>query len=53
VGRKIHITITVDADMYKEFKKFCEMNDIKVSTKINTLMREWLEENKVGDRLKC
>jgi len=47
MGKKIHITITVDADLYNEFKKFCEENDIKVSTKINTLMKEWLKENKI------
>lgn len=46
MGRKIHITITVDTDLYEEFKRFCEENDIKVSTKINTLMKEWLEENR-------
>lgn len=45
MARKIPVTITVDAELFARFKKFCEKNDIKVSTKINTLIREWLEKN--------
>ena len=39
------VTITVDSDIFEKFKKVCEENDIKVSTKINTLIKEWLEKN--------
>ncbi len=45
MGRKIPITITVDSDLFDRFKRVCEENDIKVSTKINTLIKEWLEKN--------
>ena len=45
MSRKIPVTITVDSDLFEKFKKVCEENDIKVSTKINTLIKEWLEKN--------
>ncbi|MDY1592049.1 MAG: hypothetical protein RBS85_07840 [Methanofastidiosum sp.] len=43
---KIPLNITVDKDVLNNFKKICEKNDIKVSTKINTLMKEWIEKNR-------
>lgn len=42
---KIPITITVDEDTLEEFKKLCEKMDIKVSTKVNSLMKEWVQNN--------
>ncbi len=42
---KIPFTITVDENLLQEFREVCENNDIKMSTKINTLMKDWLEEN--------
>ncbi len=42
---KIPITVTVDEDVYLRFKKLCEANDIKVSTKVNSLMKEWIAKN--------
>jgi len=43
---KVPLTITVDEDLLNEFKRVCEEMDIKMSTKINTLIKEWLSENK-------
>jgi len=43
--RKIPLTITVDKDLLEKFKKSCKEKDIKTSTKINTLMKEWCNEN--------
>jgi len=43
---KVPLNITVDKDVLETFKKICEKNDIKVSTKINTLMKEWIEKNR-------
>ncbi|WP_337860782.1 hypothetical protein [Ferroplasma sp.] len=40
---KQKVTITLDKNTYKIFKEECNKNDIKVSTKINTLIREWLQ----------
>lgn len=42
---KTPITVTVDKEVLEEFKKVCEGMDIKVSTKINTLMKEWVKTN--------
>ncbi|WMT50565.1 MAG: hypothetical protein RE471_06165 [Ferroplasma sp.] len=36
------ITITLDIDTLKQFKEICKKEDIKVSTKINSLIRNWL-----------
>jgi antitoxin component of RelBE/YafQ-DinJ toxin-antitoxin module len=42
---KIPLNITVDKDILDKFKHVCDNNDIKISTKINTLMKEWIEKN--------
>ena len=41
---KVPITITVDEEILNNFKKVCENNDIKISTKINTLMKQWVRK---------
>jgi len=46
---KVPLTITVDEDVLKEFKKICEKMDSKVSTKINSLMKEWAKNNNKRD----
>ncbi|HOI76958.1 MAG TPA: hypothetical protein PLI06_05025 [Methanofastidiosum sp.] len=43
---KVPLNITVDKEVLENFRKICEKNDIKVSTKINTLMKEWIEKNR-------
>ena len=43
---KIPLNITVDKDILGKFKEMCENNDMKISTKINTLMKDWIENNK-------
>lgn len=42
---KIPLNITVDKDILEKFKEVCDKSDIKISTKINTLMKEWVENN--------
>ena len=42
---KIPLNITVDKEVLDKFKVLCEHNDMKVSTKVNTLMKEWAENN--------
>ena len=47
---KVSVNITVDGEVISEFRRKCRMMDIKVSTKINSLMREWnarMDEGKV------
>ncbi|MEM2963670.1 MAG: hypothetical protein QXN01_04210 [Candidatus Anstonellales archaeon] len=41
---KVPLNITVDKEIIEKFKELCENNDIKVSTKINTLMKKWIED---------
>ncbi|QRF75974.1 hypothetical protein Thermo_01484 [Thermoplasmatales archaeon] len=45
---KVALNITVDEEVLSNFKKLCNDKDIKVSTKINSLMRHWVEENGGG-----
>lgn len=42
---RVPITITVDEEVLEEFKRICEENDIKISTKINSLIKEWINNN--------
>ena len=42
---KVALTITVDEEILNNFKEVCENNDIKISTKINSLMKEWIGRN--------
>lgn len=39
---KVPLNITVDKEIVEKFKELCENNDMKVSTKINTLIKEWI-----------
>ncbi len=42
---KVSLNITVDEDVLFRFKELCENMDIKVSTKVNSLMKEWIRRN--------
>lgn len=42
---KVAFTITVDEKILDEFRNICENNDMKMSTKINSLMKEWIQRN--------
>jgi hypothetical protein len=42
---KIPFTVTVDREVYEEFKKICLKKDIKLSTKVNSLIKEWVANN--------
>jgi|GEM_PF-6992155 antitoxin component of RelBE/YafQ-DinJ toxin-antitoxin module len=45
---KVSINVTVDKEVLARFKKLCSSMDIKVSTKINSLMREWNSKTEEG-----
>jgi hypothetical protein len=47
---KIPITVTVDEEIFKEFKKLCKNNDIKLSTKVNSLIKEWVSNHNKKER---
>jgi len=42
---KVPLTVTVDEDILNNFREVCEHNDMKMSTKVNSLMKEWIETN--------
>ena len=42
---KVPLNITVDKEILDKFKEVCDKKDIKISTKVNTLMKGWIEEN--------
>jgi len=44
---KVPLNITVDQEILKKFKELCLKNDTKFSTKINTLMKDWIEQQRV------
>ena len=44
VTRKRKITITVDENIFAVFKQFCKNNAMKVSSKVELLMRESIEK---------
>ena len=37
---KMRISITIDDEMYAAFKEYCEMRGMKMSSKIEQLMKE-------------
>ncbi len=43
---RVPITVTIDEEVLEEFKKTCEKMDMKISTKINSLMKEWVTNKK-------
>lgn len=40
------ITITLDINTIEQFKEICKKEDFKVSTKINSLIRNWLDRRR-------
>lgn len=42
---KVPITVTIDEEILNNFREVCENNDIKMSTKINSLIKDWMEIN--------
>ena len=47
---KVSLNITVDEDVLSQFKELCGNMDIKVSTKINSLMKDWISRNVENNR---
>jgi MoaA/NifB/PqqE/SkfB family radical SAM enzyme len=46
MGAAKKVTITLDKELFEKFKKACRERDFKVSTKINGLIKEWLNGSK-------
>jgi len=45
---KIRISITVSEKILGEFKRFCEQNGMKVSSKIERMMIDTIRQNKIN-----
>lgn len=41
---KRKVTLSVDSDVYKEFKKFCDDNAIMLSKKVELIMKEIMKK---------
>jgi len=46
------VTLSIDEKTYSEFQKFCEKNAIMLSKKIELIMKDIMEEEKVGEENK-
>jgi len=42
---KVPLNITVDKELLDKFREMCKKLDIKISTKVNTMIKEWVERN--------
>lgn len=36
--------MTIDEEIYEQFKKYCQKNGMKISTKVEILMKETLKD---------
>jgi hypothetical protein len=45
MGRKT-VALSLDEDIYEEYKKYCKENSIILSRKVETFMKKELEQNK-------
>jgi hypothetical protein len=44
MGRKT-VALSLDEDIYEDYKKFCEENSTIISRKVETFMKKELEQN--------
>jgi hypothetical protein len=44
--KKMKVTLSLDKDIYNEFKKYCYDNAVMLSRKFEILMQEILEDSK-------
>ncbi|MFW5846713.1 MAG: DUF6364 family protein [Nanoarchaeota archaeon] len=41
------VTLSIDSDVYENFKKYCDENAIMLSKKIEIFMNKYLKENSI------
>ena len=44
------VTLSIDKDVYKKFKKFCDENAIMLSKKVEIIMRKIMKDEKGGGK---
>ncbi len=41
---KVKVSMTIDVDVFKNFKEFCKKNGMKISTKVEIMMRQTIKD---------
>ncbi|MFH1408804.1 MAG: hypothetical protein ABIH34_02765 [Nanoarchaeota archaeon] len=49
---KRKISMTIDEDVFNDFKAFCEQNGMKMSTKVELMMREAIKDTTLKKYMK-
>ncbi|MEK6837270.1 MAG: hypothetical protein AABX69_01345 [Nanoarchaeota archaeon] len=49
---KVKVSMTIDDDVFAAFKNFCKQNGMKVSTKVEQLMKENLKNSTLQQFIK-
>ena len=49
---KLKVSMTIDEEIFASFKSFCKQNGMKVSTKVEQLMRENVKNTTLGQYIK-
>jgi len=45
---KRKVSMTLDEHVFRSFQNYCELNGMKVSTKVEVMMKKTVEEKKDG-----
>ncbi len=49
---KKKISMTIDDDVFENFKNYCRKNGMKISTKVESMMRETLKNTSLTEFMK-
>lgn len=49
---KKKISMTIDEEVFENFKSYCKKNGMKISTKVESLMRETLKNTSLNEFMK-
>ncbi|MEM4756380.1 MAG: hypothetical protein QW594_04595 [Candidatus Woesearchaeota archaeon] len=49
---KQKISMTIDQDVFEQFKVYCKKNGMKISTKVESMMRDTLKNTSLHEFMK-
>ena len=49
---KKKVSMTIDDDVFEEFREYCEANGMKISTKVEAMMKDTMKNLSLGKFLK-
>ncbi|MBU1201411.1 MAG: hypothetical protein KJ583_07175 [Nanoarchaeota archaeon] len=49
---KQKVSMTIDKEIYNQFKKYCQKNGMKVSTKVELLIKETIKDTSLKEYMK-